>query len=467
MTDESQNSSEVSRNFLQSLRHLIGDIFSVHDEVEIEGTSKQIRKDVVFKGFNIWILILSILICSIGLNLNSTAIIIGAMLISPLMGPITGIGFAVGTFDRDLLFVALKHFFIAVIISVIASFVFFYFAPIGYDHSELDSRTTPGIMDLFVALFGGFAGILAGTRGSKTNVIPGVAIATALMPPLCTAGFGLATGQMNYFLGAAYLFFINSVFISLAALLVVRYLRFPIAEYVNPKLQRRGKTLISFFVLVVAVPSVIIYSNALRESVFKREAVKYVDEQFKTPEFMAIKPSITYGDTLNTIELFVYGRPLSQHEKDSLIGLSSEYRLGNTYIAIHNMGTFDAFQSLKAEKEAIIGEKQNLMDQLQLELLEVTDRNTVLNRKLENVIQSCSSLQEVSEEAKVLFPKLSSIDYAIKPLDDSLHQVKLIVLTEWDSRLRGRLKDEEANKLEAWVRLKYQEADSVSVLQLD
>ena len=436
--DPKEEIKSSATGLIHGLRKLIRETFNVQEDLDKAGAAKTIRKDIVFKGFNIWILILSILICSIGLNLNSPAVIIGAMLISPLMGPITGIGFAVGTFDRDLLFQALKNFFIATFISVLASFVFFYFAPIGFDQSELESRISPGVLDLFVAIFGGFAGILAGTRGSKTNVIPGVAIATALMPPLCTAGYGLANGDMTYFLGASYLFFINSVFISLSALIVVRYLKFPIASYINPKVKRRAKTLIVFFVIIVAVPSIIIYTKALRETIFNTEARTFVNTHINDNTHNALNPQFKYTDSLNTIKLFVYGAEYSQREKDSLAGLMNNYRLSNTRLEIHNMGTFDAYKSLAQQKDAIIGESQTLSNQLSVELLSKNLQNQVLNTRIQQVNQSCKALDELSKEAKLVFESIESLDYAIKPLDDSLHNMALVVMVDWNNKSRTK-----------------------------
>ena len=470
MTEGTENPKDEIKSSATGLFHafknLVKEIFNVHDEVDKVGAAETIRKDIVFRGFNIWILILSILICSIGLNLNSTAVIIGAMLISPLMGPITGIGFAVGTFDRDLLFLALKNFSIAVVISVLASFVFFYFAPIGFDHSELDSRISPGVLDLFVAIFGGFAGILAGTRGSKTNVIPGVAIATALMPPLCTAGYGLANGDMTYFLGAAYLFFINSVFISLSALLVVRYLRFPIASYINPKVKRRTKTLIVVFVIIVAIPSVIIYSKALRESIFHTEARNFINNHINDDTHSAINPQLSYNDSISEIKLYVYGAEYTQREKDSLTLLMANYRLHNAVLDIHNMGTFDAYKSLTEQKDAIIGETRSLSNQLSVELFSKNNENLYLTNRIKQVNQSCAALDQLTKEAKLVFEGIESLDYAIKPLDDSLQHMSLVVLVDWNARLRNEAKTKDKERLEQWINLKFPPGDSIRIVDV-
>ena len=195
----------------------------MEDEHEIV---KQITSGVSFRGANLWVLIFAIFIASLGLNVNSTAVIIGAMLISPLMGPIIGMGLAMGINDLELMRRAVKNFGVATLISVLTAMVYFLITPLGEAQSELLARTSPTIYDVLIATFGGAAGILALCTKGKGNVIPGVAIATALMPPLCTAGYGLATGHFLYFLGAFYLFFINTVFISLATYVGVRLMHF-------------------------------------------------------------------------------------------------------------------------------------------------------------------------------------------------------------------------------------------------
>lgn len=199
-----------------------------------------IEKDVVFKGTNLWILVFAIIIASVGLNMNSTAVIIGAMLISPLMGPINGMGYSLATFDFPLFRTAIKNFSFAVIAGLLASTTYFAISPVSDAHSELLARTSPTIYDVLIAFFGGTAGIVAITSKHKGNVIPGVAIATALMPPLCTAGYGLATAQFNYFFGAFYLFTINTVFIALSSVAIAQILKFPITTLVNPEQKKES-----------------------------------------------------------------------------------------------------------------------------------------------------------------------------------------------------------------------------------
>lgn len=236
--EDSENSLGSSfKSFLSSLSEILNITDNAQREITIEG----IKRDIDFKGFNVWILILAIFIASIGLNVNSTAVIIGAMLISPLMGPIMGVGLSIGINDLFTLKRSLRSFGIAVIVSLVTSTLYFSITPLSDAQSELLARTQPNLLDVFIAFFGGLAGILAGSRKEKNNVVPGVAIATALMPPLCTAGYGIGTGQWNYFLGAFYLFLINSIFIAIATSLVVRYLKFPLTELPDKRTERKNQ----------------------------------------------------------------------------------------------------------------------------------------------------------------------------------------------------------------------------------
>lgn len=282
------------------------------DKADPQETIDYIKKGIEFRGTNVWILVFAILVASIGLNMNSAAVIIGAMLISPLMGPIMGVGMGVGTNDFDLIKRSGKNLGLMVGISVLTSTIYFFLTPLSDAQSELLARTTPTIWDVLIALFGGLAGIVAGSRKEKSNAIPGVAIATALMPPLCTAGFGLATGNLSYFLGAFYLFTINSVFISLSTMLIVRYLRYPTKEFVDAEREKRVKRWIAAFVIVVILPSFYIAYNLVRESVFQREAGIFVSENFVFDHAQVITKTITVEGDQKRIEIALIGQPIPE-----------------------------------------------------------------------------------------------------------------------------------------------------------
>ncbi|GAB5538114.1 MAG: TIGR00341 family protein [Salibacteraceae bacterium] len=280
------------------------------DQATPKETSDYIRKGVEFNGPNVWILIFAIFIASVGLNMNSTAVVIGAMLISPLMGPIMGIGLGAGVNDFELIKRSAKNLGFMVLISVATSTLYFFLSPISDAQSELLARTQPTIWDVIIALFGGLAGIVAGSRREKSNAIPGVAIATALMPPLCTAGYGLATAQWTYFFGAFYLFAINSVFISVSTLVVVRFLKYPQKEFLDPIRATKVKRWIALFVIVTTLPSLYIAYNLVRDTVFEREAGVFVSENFLFDNAQVISKTVNLDGDVKKIEVALIGEPI-------------------------------------------------------------------------------------------------------------------------------------------------------------
>lgn len=250
---------------------------NIESEVEdFHRIHRTIEEGIIFKGTNLWILVFAIVVASVGLNMNSTAVIIGAMLISPLMGPINGMGYSLATYNFPLFRQALKNFVFAVIASIIASTAYFAMSPVSTAHSELLARTSPTIYDVLIAFFGGLAGILAISSRLKGNVIPGVAIATALMPPLCTAGYGLATAQFYYFFGAFYLFTINTVFIAIASVLVSQVLKLPIITLVDSAQKNRVNRWITFVILVTIIPSIYFGYLLVQKERFAENAAKFI-----------------------------------------------------------------------------------------------------------------------------------------------------------------------------------------------
>ena len=249
------------------------------DQREVE---ENICRGAEFRGMNLWVLIFATFVASLGLNVNSTAVIIGAMLISPLMGPIMGMGFSVGISDFDLLKRSLRNFGFMVLVSILTSTFYFFVSPLSGAQSELLARTVPTTYDVLIAFFGGLAGIVAQSRKDRTStVVPGVAIATALMPPLCTAGYGLATWQLQYFIGAFYLFFINTVFIALATYVVVRFLKYRKKTFVDKTRERRVQRSMVAIMLVAVVPSVFVGYRIVKRSYFEASAGRYVQTVFQ------------------------------------------------------------------------------------------------------------------------------------------------------------------------------------------
>lgn len=315
-TAAQQSKPSVVHRIMDLLRPLAIERFRIIDLADPEQTIRGIKKDIEFRGFNLWILVFSIIICSIGLNVDSAAVVIGAMLISPLMGPIMGLGLGLGTNDATTFKTSLGNLAIAAGIAILTSALYFTFSPLQEASSELLSRTQPTLLDVVVALFGGLAGILAGSRKEKSNVIPGVAIATALMPPLCTAGYGLANGEWNFLAGGFYLFLINTALIALATWLVVRYLRFPLLHYVEPALERRYKRLSAVLFLALLGPSVFIFYNIVQTSREDLALQAFVNENINMPG-ATVDADINRDLVPPALEVTIVGGGITQEMKDT------------------------------------------------------------------------------------------------------------------------------------------------------
>ncbi|MCF8256418.1 MAG: DUF389 domain-containing protein, partial [Flavobacteriales bacterium] len=316
------------KGLYEGVRDFLGHTMNIADDTNIEGTVTAIKRDMVFRGQNVWILICSIVVASVGLNVNSTAVIIGAMLISPLMGPILALGLAIGTNDWELLKRAWKNFGVMVVVSLITSTIYFFISPLSDAQSELLARTRPTFLDAMIASFGGLAGIIGlSRRNNYSTVLPGVAIATALMPPLCTAGYGIATLQFEYFLGAFYLFLINSIFISGATLVVVKYLKFPLVSFINTKTERRVRLYMALSVIVVLLPSGWIFYDVVRETVFIRNANRFVAENIVFEGTEILTKKLTYNDSVPRIDLYMMGEPISEEAQMQLKRTMLKYGL--------------------------------------------------------------------------------------------------------------------------------------------
>lgn len=324
------------KKILLSISLFVYERFNIsHEQEDNFATVSSIERGVEFKGINVWTLIFAIFVASIGLNVNSTAVIIGAMLISPLMGPIMGLGLSVGIYDFALLKRSLKNLSIAVVISVLTSAIYFMISPLSEAQSELLARTTPTIYDVFIALFGGFAGIVAGAGKEKGNAIPGVAIATALMPPLCTAGYGLATGNIYFFVGAFYLFFINAVMISLSTLLVVRFLKFPFKQAIDKVQSRNVKRYISIIVFLTVVPSIYSAYQIIQETIFKSSANRFVQNEINFPTTQVLNKEFVFRQfDSSRIEVVLTGKYIDSSEQVHIKSKLSNYSLGDTKLII-------------------------------------------------------------------------------------------------------------------------------------
>lgn len=397
--------------FIKEVWAYIKSLASIAEDTDSETTVANIIKGVEFRADNIWVLFFAIIIASVGLNVNSTAVIIGAMLVSPLMGPIMGLGLSIGISDGELLRKSLKNLFIMIVISLVASSFYFLISPLSDAQSELLARTKPTIYDVFIAFFGGLAGILAASRKQeKVTVVSGVAIATALMPPLCTAGYGLGTGQLIYFFGAFYLFFINAFFIALATYLMVRYLHFPRKTFLDQATELKVRRSIAVFTIVVLVPSVFIAINVVRETSFNNNAIKYVNDIQNNPvmqNVQIISQQRTFSSKGNEITISLVGEPLTSEQVAVLQKRMEEMGLKNTKLNIRQAGgaSLDVgtqakmLQEFIEDKDRIIVQKDSLIRDLRRQIALEQTRSEV-------------TAEQLARELSVLYPHIHDISMA-------------------------------------------------------
>jgi uncharacterized hydrophobic protein (TIGR00271 family) len=407
--------------------------FSLQKEKEDYTTViENIEQGVVFKGTNLWVLIFAIFIASLGLNVNSTAVIIGAMLVSPLMGPIMGIGLAMGISDLALLKKSAKNFLFSVGVSLFTSTFYFFLSPLNEAHSEILARTTPNIYDVLIAFFGGLAGILATSSKLKGNVIPGVAIATALMPPLCTAGYGLASGNWQFFSGALYLFFINTVFIALSTFVTVRFLRFPNKEFIDIKTKKKVHNWIGFIVILTLVPSIYFGYEFIKEIKFKTQVNKFITEQVNLKNNFIISKKMLFKEQL--IELVIGGKKVDSLEINTLKKNLKAYNLETAKLIIKEGFSFsnDVDAKINTSRDRILEEYQNKIS---------NDENFKKKNK------------EVFKEIKILFPEITSFVMTTGESYNSekMEEVNLCII-QLD---RKKTKSFAFEKFQNWIKITY------------
>lgn len=379
------------------MKAYLRNILDLRENSDFEKTKETISEGVSLRGYNLWILICSTVLASIGLDTNSTAIIIGAMLISPLMSPILGVGLSLAIHDKDLLFRSLRDLCLAVFISLAVSILYFFLSPLGEPTAELQSRTFPTLLDVLVALFGGIAGIVSISRHNQTNAIPGVAIATALMPPLCTAGFGLATLRWSYFLGAFYLFFINAVFISAATYLIVKSLHFPEKGFINRRLERQYRFwfgLVGFFVLI---PSVYFLYTVYRRELVKKDIETLVINPIKREGNEILKWDLVSTDSTYLIKVYHSGSQLSDSMQHAIDSALHTHRMPQYYIMPMRINlTKDEVSQLSAEMTRQMFQEMHI-DELREQ-----------NLQTQQAVKKAAYAQ-VFNEVRIAFPQIDTL----------------------------------------------------------
>ncbi len=413
-------------NFLDNFR-------LTEEKEDFQTVSDNIHNSIDFKGTNLWILIFAIFIASLGLNVNSTAVIIGAMLVSPLMGPIIGLGFGMAINDLSLLKKSFFSYLFAVAAGLTTSTIFFLLSPINEAHSEILARTAPNIYDVLIALFGGLAGILAISSKLKGNVIPGVAIATALMPPLCTAGYGLATLQFAFFFGALYLFLINTVFIALATLVTIRFLKFPFKHLPKKEDEVNAKRIVWGVVMITALPSIYFGYDVVQQNEFQKKASQFIETEAIFPNDYLLKKNI---DTKNeTITLTYGGQIIDEKEIVLLKSKLANYNLENSTLKIQQ-----GFSYLKDDKN---DEQTN---QLTLALNERENQIQLLQNKIDSLILQNQLSQQIHKELKTQYPFIQSfiLQTAINHTDTTQQTIWIAIIhskTKWEKKDKTQIED--------------------------
>ncbi|MCF8155609.1 MAG: TIGR00341 family protein [Rhodoferax sp.] len=392
---------------LDSLKRRFHSRFDLQpDQADASEIDQTFRSGVEFRGTNLWVLIFAIFIASIGLNVNSTAVIIGAMLISPLMGPIMALGYGAGINDSALMRSSVFNLGLAAILSLLASTAYFLITPLSQAHSELLARTTPSIWDVLIALFGGLAGVIGATRRVKSNLIPGVAIATALMPPLCTAGYGLAVGNFQYFFGAFYLFAINCVFIAIATLMIVRLMHLPSVKLLEEHAAVKRRTIIGLVVLLTVVPSLYLAFDLVQKELFDVNSTRYIHEVVRAnPNVLVLSQGSDYQS--RQIRVTLAGERLSDTTIKAMEKRISEYGLRDAQLVLAQSG--QVMPDINAVKKDIL---KDFIKSNQTEVIEREARIAALQKELGELRKAASTqlpLHDIYREITAQFPQALQI----------------------------------------------------------
>ncbi len=415
------------------------DNFKLNREKEnFKDVIESIYNGVEFKGTNLWILVFAIFIASLGLNVNSPAVVIGAMLISPLMGPIMGLGLGMAINDLTLLKKAGYNYLFAAAVGLVTSTLYFAVSPINEAHSEILARTSPTIYDVLIAFFGGLAGILATSSKLKGNVIPGVAIATALMPPLCAAGYGLATWQLDFFFGAFYLFLINTVFIALATLITARLLKFPYKEHLDEKEKTRANRIVWFIVIITLVPSMYFGYDIVQKNKFEKKANEFVENEADFPDNYLLKKTINSSSKEITL---TYGGLVI---KDSAINVLKA-KLNKYYLSDCTLKIQQGFSYLN---ESNNNEQEKLLTNT------ISDKAVVIEKlthQLDSIDNQKVLTNQVYKELKAQYPTIEN--FVLQPsilVNDSIQK------NIWISNLKSKEKinSKERNQMKEWLKVR-------------
>lgn len=429
-------------------------IFNIRSGTDYENTAKTITQGIGIKGTNVWLMICSALLASIGLDINSTAVIIGAMLISPLMAPILGVGYSVGVQDKEIFIHAMRNLAYATFFSLLTAFLYFLITPLGEPTSEILSRTQPTLLDIGVAFFGGVAGIVSGSRKESTTALPGVAIATALMPPVCVAGFGLATGRWEIFGGAFYLFFLNSAFIAFSTYLIVKLLRFPITAYVEKGKQKKVRWMASVVLLLVSIPSLwflyTVYQKNKTQQIIQTEIL----DDFKLRGNEILKWEIEDRDSLILIKAFFSGLPVSDADKELYATKLKNLGLKKYSIKFFQMNI------TKSEMDKLSSEMtENIMKNIELQNSKFRDSLQQMYRNIDEGL--------LFGEVKAFYPNIYALGVSNVEMKNNIKTDSVwVAYLQWDSLAEKVNKQEAENNIRQYL-IKRLRTDTVWLQQTE
>jgi len=462
-TEESkQNIQKGAKGLLGSLKKFLIELFDFREDTDHEATIEAIKVDIPFKGATAWILIFAVFVASIGLNADSTAVVIGAMLISPLMGPILGIGMSFALNDIDTFKKSLKNLGTMIGLSLLASFLFFYFFPLSEDNSELLGRVSPDIRDVLIAFFGGLALMVARTKkGTVASVIFGVAIATALMPPLCTAGYGLAIGNFTYFSGAMYLFTINAIFIALATFLVLKLLGFPMHKYANAAKRKRYSTIATVIGLAVMIPAIFTFITVFQKNQVKIQVTNFIKNEIKTiKSFQLIDDSYNFDEKEIYLNFF---NEVSQGEENilnnQLVNNTNYTKIKDFKITIKGSDTksFELITTAYKEKREELQESKKSIGSLQKQIADLQEIISSLNYRIEqdalNKNQKVIAFSSIAKDAKIRYMDIEEIGFASVLFSKDFMKIDTIPIAtiKWNLKVSDSIISLKERALRTWL----------------
>jgi len=452
-----------AKGLFTNIKLFLIELFDFRHDTDYEATLEAIKADIPFKGATAWILIFAVFVASIGLNADSNAVVIGAMLISPLMGPILGIGMSFALNDIETFKKSLINLGIMIGLSLFASFLFFYFFPLSEDNSELLGRVSPDIRDVLIAFFGGLALMVARTKkGTIASVIFGVAIATALMPPLCTAGYGLAKGNFIYFLGALYLFTINTIFIALATFLVMKLLRFPMHKYANAAKRKRYSTIATVVGIAVMIPAIFTFINVFNENKINNQIESFIKNEVKSNNALTL---IDY-DLPNLEEKKLKLNFFNEVSDATYNDLQNELANNMAYTSLKEFKleikgsdtkSFDLITTAYKEKKEELQESKNIIAGLQKQIIELQEKISSLNNSIEQNAfsknQKAIAFSRIVKEAKIRYNNIESIAFSRELYSKDFIKIDTIPVAtiNWNDKLKDSVLINKELELRAWL----------------